>query len=92
MVQGVKASDRALGSYCMLHRLSLALVEDFQLLPAVSIRLDRFQSHRASRVKAEVPALGSLLALLSMTPASRHSWPQLVSHTVHINTRASQFN
>ncbi len=81
LMQGVKASDRALASYCMLHRLSLALVEDFHLLPAVLARLDRFQSHRACRVKTEVPALGSLLALLSLTPATRHSWLNLVSLT-----------
>ena len=87
MVQGVKASDRALGSYCMLHRLSLALVEDFQLLPAVLTRLDRFQTHSASRVKAEVPALGSLLALLSLTPAARHSWVQMVRHTAMTSMR-----
>ena len=77
-LQGVRASDRALSSYCALHRLSLALVEDFRLLPSVLHKLDRFQTSKAARLKAEVPALGSLLALLSLTPASRHSWNMLV--------------
>ena len=78
LMQGVRASDRALGSYCMLHRLALALVEDFRLLPAVLACLDRFQTKRASRVKSEVPALGPLLAMLSLSPAARHSWIHLV--------------
>ncbi|KAK9867221.1 hypothetical protein WJX84_008701, partial [Apatococcus fuscideae] len=77
MDKGVAASDRALTSYCMLHRLSLALVEDFKLLPAVLTRLDRFQKAPASRVKAQTPNLGWLIALLSLTPATRHSWRSL---------------
>lgn len=84
-MQGVAASDRALTSYCMLHRLSLALVEDFKLLPAVLTRLDRFQKAPASRVKAQTPNLGWLIALLSLTPATRHSWRNLVSHSCDVN-------
>ena len=78
-MQGVRASDRALTSYCMLHRLSLALVEDFRLLPYVLTKLDSFQTSRTARLKANVPALGSLLALLSLSPASRHSWSKMVT-------------
>ena len=41
MDNGVAASDRALVTYCSLHRLYLALAEDFNLLPRASKLLTR---------------------------------------------------
>ena len=41
MDKGVAASDRALVTYCSLHRLYLALAEDFDLLPQASKVLTR---------------------------------------------------
>ncbi|KAK9843851.1 hypothetical protein WJX84_001630 [Apatococcus fuscideae] len=41
MDQGVAASDRALITYCGLHRLFLALAEDFGLLHPAAEKLDR---------------------------------------------------
>ena len=41
MDNGVAASDRALVTYCSLHRLYLAVAEDFNLLPQASKILTR---------------------------------------------------
>ena len=46
--QGVAASDRALITYCSLHRLFLALAEDFNLLPLAAECLDRYFSALSS--------------------------------------------
>lgn len=42
MDKGVAASERALITYCSLHRLFLALAEDFNLFPLAAERLDRY--------------------------------------------------
>ena len=41
MDKGVAASERALITYCGLHRLFLALAEDFNLFPQAAARMDR---------------------------------------------------
>ena len=89
LLQGVKASDNALGSYCMLHRLSLALVEDYNLLPTLASSLDRFKISRTARLKSAVPSLGPFVALLSLTPSKRHSWQTMVSSIEHQGCRES---
>jgi len=83
--RGVAASQRALTTYCMLHRLLLALCERYSLWSTVSNRLNHFLAHPNNRVKAVYPNLGHIYPLLSLSPA--HEWsrlgPALVNESFH---------
>ena len=52
--KGMVASERALITYCSLHRLFLALAEEFNLCPLAATCMDRWAT----------PALGSGLRLI----------------------------
>ncbi|KAK9828625.1 hypothetical protein WJX72_001162 [[Myrmecia] bisecta] len=71
--KGLGLSERALHTYCSLHRLLLALIEHYDLFEAAHQRLDAFLSRPANRVKSACPSLGVLVPLLSVS--SKHTWP-----------------
>jgi ubiquitin-protein ligase/stress response protein SCP2 len=65
---GIQASEAALTGYCQLHRLLLGLIDHYpELRLTVHRRLDQFIRHKDKRVKSECPALGDVMALLSVS-------------------------
>ncbi|KAK9845157.1 hypothetical protein WJX84_002851 [Apatococcus fuscideae] len=77
MDKGLAVSDRALATYCNLHRLYLALAEDFNLGPQASKILTRFANEPASRVKSQTPNLGWLIPILSLGTQASHTWKEM---------------
>jgi len=67
--KGVHASERALDGYCAMHRLLVALVEEFSLHSQVRSRLREFMTKGAARKKEACPGLGSMVALVSVCDA-----------------------
>ncbi|KAL4860149.1 Ubiquitin-conjugating enzyme E2 B [Chlorella vulgaris] len=73
--QGVAASERALNTYCGLHRLLLALCDHYQLWEKAERRVQRFLSSEAQQSKSETPSLGHLVPLLAVS--RRHNWREV---------------
>ncbi|KAK9843303.1 hypothetical protein WJX74_010075 [Apatococcus lobatus] len=82
MDKGVAASERALVTYCSLHRLFLALAEDFNLFTLAADRMDRFLKVPASRVKAQTPNMGWFIPLLTLGTCPDHTWKRMASMIV----------
>lgn len=55
--EGVAASERALNTYCALHRLLIALVDKYNLQDAVENRLAAFIESPNARHKVILPTL-----------------------------------
>ncbi len=56
LLQGMEASQKAISSYCTVHRLLLALADTYNLWDEASNRLDAFLSHDSHRSKVESSA------------------------------------
>jgi len=59
-------SERVLEGYCQVHRLLLALIQEYRLERVVERRLRDFVDKSASRSKEICPALGTMAALASV--------------------------
>ncbi|EFN51646.1 hypothetical protein CHLNCDRAFT_54899 [Chlorella variabilis] len=73
---GTAASERALNTYCGLHRLLLALCDHHGLWERAEQRLQRFLSCEAHRTKSQAPSLGNLVPLLAVS--RQHDWRQVL--------------
>lgn len=74
--KGIAVSEVALIGYCQLHRLLLAVIQNFpELKLVVRKRLDDFLHKPETRTKEFTPSLGELLTLLSVSDT--HGWNQL---------------
>lgn len=70
------AAERALNTYCGLHRLLLALCDHHGLWERAEQRLQRFLSCEAHRTKSQAPSLGNLVPLLAVS--RQHDWRQVL--------------
>jgi hypothetical protein len=68
-------AERALDTYCALHRLLLALCDRHGLWEAAERRVQRFLSSAAQRCKEATPSLGALVPLLAVSRC--HDWRQV---------------
>lgn len=73
---GLAASERALNTYCGLHRLLLALCDRHSMWERVDRRVGRFVTQPAQRVKSEAPSLGHMVPLLALS--RRHDWSDVL--------------
>lgn len=73
---GTAASERALNTYCGLHRLLLALCDRHGLWERAERRVGRFLSQEAQRTKEQAPNLGLLVPLLAAS--RRHDWREVL--------------
>ena len=53
-LQGIAASQKAISSYCSVHRLLLALADHYDLWDEASNRLDAFLSSESNRTKVRL--------------------------------------
>lgn len=67
-LQGMAASERALSTYCSLHRLFLALADHHALHSKAAAILSRFMTQSASRHKSQTPNLGWFIPLMALAP------------------------
>lgn len=72
-MQGMAASERAMATYCSLHRLFLALADTFRLHTCAAAQLACFMRDPQQRAKDRTPNLGWLLPLFTLTAGN----PQL---------------
>eukprot|EP01035_Chromulina_nebulosa_P023592 gene23592-30592_t len=73
---GIEDVDSVLRGYCMLHRLFIALVQQYpQLQTEIFKRLQLFMTQSSKRSKQECPDLGNLMPLLSV--CDRLGWIDL---------------
>lgn len=68
-------AERALNTYCGLHRLLLALCDRHGLWERAERRVGRFLSQEAQRTKEQAPNLGLLVPLLAAS--RRHDWREV---------------
>lgn len=73
---GVHASERVLDGYCQVHRLLLALIEEYRLEAVVERRLRDFITRPSARSKEACPGLGVMAALISVCDSV--SWVDFV--------------
>ncbi|KAL4434269.1 hypothetical protein ABPG75_000710 [Micractinium tetrahymenae] len=73
---GTAASERALNTYCGLHRLLLALCDRHALWERAERRVGRFLSQEVQRTKGQAPNLGQLVPLLALS--RRHDWREVL--------------
>jgi hypothetical protein len=57
MLQGVKASQKAINTYSSVHRLLLALAEHYDLWEEAARRLDRFLASESAKTKVTLKEL-----------------------------------
>lgn len=69
------STERALDTYCALHRLLLALCDRHGLWGAAERRVQGFLSSSARRSKEAVPSLGALIPLLAVSRC--HEWQEV---------------
>lgn len=70
--KGVHASEKAIEGYFLLHRLFVALIQEFPRLRAIiDQRISAFMANESSRHKDRYPSLGDFLPLISV---SRYTW------------------
>jgi stress response protein SCP2 len=72
--KGVCASEKAIDVYCALHRLFLALVEQYNLLKCVEARVVAFCRQSTLRAKSKCPNLGIFASLISVCASDATSW------------------
>lgn len=68
-------AERALNTYCGLHRLLLALCDRHGLWERAERRVGRFLSQEAHRTKEQAPNLGLLVPLLALS--RKHDWHEV---------------
>ena len=76
--KGVSASEKAMDGYCSLHRLFMALVEHYHLIPSIEGEVLRFVKDEASRTKERCPNLGNFASLLSVCCSSATTWEKVL--------------
>lgn len=66
--KGIHASEKALSTYCALHRLFIALVKKFPALQKhIDVAVSEFCADSKNRHKSSTPNLGHFLPLLSVS-------------------------
>jgi len=74
--KAIAPSEKVLEVFCQLHRLMIALIEQFpSLRTTIHQRLDTFVRHPSSRVKKICPNLGQLIPLLVVSQS--YEWRHL---------------
>ncbi|KAK9802996.1 hypothetical protein WJX73_007334 [Symbiochloris irregularis] len=68
MDKGIAASERALATYCSLHRLFLAIADHHSLHSRAANMLTRFMTQPDARLKAQTPNLGWFIPLMALAP------------------------
>jgi stress response protein SCP2/ubiquitin-protein ligase len=76
--KGVRASERAIEGYCMMHRLFLALCERFNLWNRAEQEVIKFRNSPRAQTKEQCPDLGRLMARLSVCSSEDTAWKEVV--------------
>mmetsp|Transcript_95215 Transcript_95215/g.142670 ORF Transcript_95215/g.142670 Transcript_95215/m.142670 type:complete len:872 (-) Transcript_95215:144-2759(-) len=78
--EGISASQKSFDGFTRIHRLFLALAQEYPSIPREALRrLNRFIAREEHRVKESCPNLGQILPLLMVVDPKECSWAKVRS-------------